>query len=283
MDTQADALEETELSRFRLPVSGCLVALRQPRGVEDLLLVETARTQQGDTSLALTLARRLARAVEAETIDLGSLSVTDLDALVLRLRQLLIGDRVRADVACPASGCGKRIDLDFSIERFLEHNAPRARRAPKPADEAGWFYLLPEGKRASDPEAERVRFRLPSAADQLAVIGRPDAAAELARRCIRPNDIPARLRRRAEAAMEALAPSLACDLEGRCPECGARVTVYFDGRGFCLHELRDRVAFIYQDVDVLARRYHWTEAEILQLPQRRRTAYAELARQLGGE
>ncbi len=130
---------------------------------------------------------------------------------------------------------------------------------------------------------QRIRFRLPSSADQMAVLGSPNAAAELARRCIRPAGIPARLRRRAEAAMEAMAPSLACDLEGKCPECQAQVSMYFDGRWFCLRELRDRAAFIYQDVDVLARRYHWSETEILRLPHTRRSAYAELARHSGGD
>jgi hypothetical protein len=281
---QADALDEIEVSRFRLPVSGCLVALRRPSGLEDLLIVEAARTKIGDACLALSLAQRLGRAIEGNAIDWSDLSITDLDVLILRLRQHLIGDRVRADVTCPASGCGRRIDLDFSIEELLSHHSPRPgkRSTPGLAEEAGWFCLLSAGKQTSDPRLGRIRFRLPSAGDQLAVIGRPDAAAELARRCIVPEDIPAKLRRRAEAAMEELAPSLSCDLEGKCPECGARVTLYFDGRWFCLRELRDRAAFIYQDVDVLARRYHWSEAEILRLPHVRRTIYAELARQLGG-
>ncbi len=78
--------------------------------------------------------------------------------------------------------------------------------------------------------------------------------------------------------MEAMAPSLSGDLQGVCPECGASVTVHFEARWFCLRELRDRAAFLYQDVDLLARRYHWSEAEILSMPQGRRAAYAELAR-----
>ncbi len=56
----------------------------------------------------------------------------------------------------------------------------------------------------------------------------------------------------------------------------------FAARWFCLTELRKRAAFVYQDVDVLARRYHWSERAILALPSARRAAYAELARR-GGE
>jgi hypothetical protein len=281
---------ETEWGRFRLPVSGQVVALRPPSGAEDLLLAEAARTPRGDAALALALAGRLAVAVEGEPLDWGGLPVADLDALVLRLRQTLIGDHVRADVACPAPACGQRIDIDFSIEQFLAHHAPKA-TGPRhrgwiwePADEPGWFCLSRASASAATPAAaaDRVSFRLPTAADLLAVAGQPAGEQYLARRCLRPADLPARLRRRAEAVMEAMAPSLSSDLQGVCPECRATVTMQFDARWFCLRELRDRAAFVYPDVDLLARRYHWSETEILAMPQVRRTAYAELARQEWG-
>jgi hypothetical protein len=270
---------ETELSRFRLPVSGRLVVLRHPRGAEDLLLLEAARTPEGDATLALSLVGRLAAAVDGPVLDWRCLSFTDVDVVVLRLRQAMVGDRVRADVACPAPACGRRIDIDFGIEQYLAHHAPEApgnRGVPEPADEPGWFYLT------GSPGQERIRFRLPTAADQLAVIGSADAADEVARRCIRPTDIPDRLRQQVEATLEAMAPSLSSDLQGVCPECGAEVSMYFDARWFCLRELRNRAAFFYQDVDVLARRYHWTESEILAMPHVRRAAYVDLARQVEG-
>ena len=112
--------------------------------------------------------------------------------------------------------------------------------------------------------------------------GQPAAEQELTHRCLRPADVPARLKRRAKATMAAMAPSLCTDLQGECPECRATVTMQFNARWFCLRELRDRAAFIYQDVDLLARRYHWPETEILSMPQVRRAAYVELARQEGG-
>ncbi len=300
---------EAELGQFRLPVSGRVVALKQPSGAEDLLLAEAAHTPGGDAALALALVHRLARVVEGEPVDWGSLCVTDLDVLVVRLRQALIGDRLRADLPCPAPECGQRIDIDFSVAEFLAHHTPEAGAtlgggaAVESADEPGWFYLadVPEESDSPamdvaeatllEPESSPggpqsgpgwVRFRLPTADDLLAVAGQSAGDRELARRCIRPAEVPARLRRRVEAAMEALAPSLSGELEGLCPECGTTVTLQFDARWFCLRELRDRAVFIYQDVDLLARRYHWSETQILSIPQVRRAAYAELARQAGG-
>jgi hypothetical protein len=285
---------------FRLPVSGHVVALRHPNGAEDLLLLEAAGE---DTTQALALVGRLTRPATDAGIDWLELTVTDLDALILRLRQAVIGDRVRADVACRANGCGQRIDISFGITDYVGHRKPakpgaRGAWIVAPAEEPGWFrlnagrrktgMLAPSAKSPADDSAVSsglgdssgaVVFRLPTVADQLAVVGRPDAVDELARRCMRPGKVPVRLRRLVEVAMETMAPCLSGDLHGTCPECGAEVIVYFDARQFCLRELNDRAAFIYQDIDLLARRYHWTERDILNMPHVRRTNYAELARQ----
>ena len=122
-------------------------------------------------------------------------------------------------------------------------------------------------------------FRLPTVADCLGVAGLPDAEEELARRCIRPVNLPSSLRKRVERTMETMAPNFSRELQGVCPECGTSMTVYFDARQFCLQELKNRAAFIYEDICMLAKQYHWSEKEILAMPHTRRINYAELARQ----
>jgi len=79
--------------------------------------------------------------------------------------------------------------------------------------------------------------------------------------------------------MALLAPPLAGPIEGRCPDCGAAIAARFEARGYCLRELRDRARFVYDDIDTLAERYHWSEEAILMLPYARRVLYAERARQ----
>ena len=285
---------------IRLPVSGCHVILRQPTGAEDLLLLEATGD---DTALALELAEHLAWPTGGGKLDWPNLTVTDLDALIMRLRQSVIGDRLRADLTCQSSGCGKRIDIAFGINEYLAHRRPGRPRARsswtiEPDEEPGWFLLMAAAKKARKmvpaphvpagglDASERsptpdgpVAFRLPTAADQLAIAGDQQGVDELARRCIRPAGISPRLRRLVEDAMETLAPSLSGDLRGTCPECGAEVIVHFYAREFCLRELRNKAAFLYQDIDLLARRYHWAERDILTMPHVRRTNYAELARQ----
>jgi hypothetical protein len=250
---------------FRLPVSAIGIVLRQPTGAEDILIMEG---YADDAALAIALIKRLAQAAAGCSLCWEDLPVSDLDAILLRIRQTVFGDLILADAACPVPACGKRIDLAFGVNEYLEHHAPRRTRSAEPAPEAGWMRL----------RGVPVSFRFPTGADQLAVALDSDPRAGLIRRCIMPTDIPSAALRRVERAMEALAPSLAHNLNGHCPECGASFEVYFDPRQFTLRELRDQAVFIYEDTHLLAEHYHWPEAEILALPRERRLRYAQMVR-----
>lgn len=245
-----------------------------------MLLAEAA---SGDTVLAMMLADRLTRDMQGARMDWGKVAVTDLDAFVVFLRRMLIGDGIRADATCLAKGCGQRIDVAFGVGQFLDHHAPslpvKSYRgwSVQPGEEPGWYRLAPPG--TGESSVETIEFRLPTPDDQLAVSGRPDGDIELARRCLQPADAPLKARRNAEAVMEAMAPCLSCDIKAVCPECGISFALFFEARRFCLCELRDRAASVYADVDVLARCYHWSEDQILSLPRTRRVAYVELALQ----
>jgi hypothetical protein len=268
------AYRNAPVARFALPVSGVVVALRQPTGAEDVLLAEHIVE---DPTLALSIAERLGETDAA--VNWADLPVPDIDTLILRLRQAVVGNRVVAEVDCSTSTCGQRVDLSFGIDAYLTHHRPRPGRArrrewwtERAADASDWYVLRTR-------DADEVHFRLPTLADQIAVDELPDAAAALAARCIRPGRLPARPRARVEAAMTALAPPLAGPLQGRCPHCATPIAAQFEARLYCLQELRDRARFVYADIDALAERYHWSERAILMLPQVRRTSYVERARQ----
>lgn len=248
-----------------------------------MLLAEAAA---GDTVLAMILADRLTRDRQGARLDWGKMAVTDLDTFIVFLRRMLIGDGIRGGATCVARGCGQRIDIAFGVDQFLNHYLPSAAInsyrgwSVQPGAEPGWFKLLPHGK-TGESSVGSIEFRLPTPDDQLAVNGRPDGDTELARRCLHPADAPVKARRTAEAVMEAMAPCLSCDIKAVCPECGISFALFFEARRFCLRELRDRADSVYADVDVLARRYHWLEDQILSLPRARRVAYVDLA-QRGG-
>ena len=273
---------------FRLPVSRMEVALRPLTGREELLLLETpcAGTHYAPADAAAlvpALLARLARPVEDAMDSMtetaanratrwSALPVTDLDALLLHLRQACLGDRIRAETFCPSAGCSARMDVTFRIHDYLAHNALQGARGVVMDEAAGWY-------RFTDAP---IRFRIPTGDDLLEAVRQPDPERALILRCACPSPLPARARRRVENALACLSPSLAGTLQGVCPECGANVAIAFEPRQFVLRELREQSAFLYQDIHLLAAEYHWSEAAILALPRVRRIAYTELIRQSRG-
>ncbi|HEU4730885.1 MAG TPA: hypothetical protein VFT22_23480 [Kofleriaceae bacterium] len=259
------------MSRFRLPVSGIEVVLRQLAGADDLLLAEAGRYEPG---LAHALVGALARPAGGGELVWGALTLTDLDATLLAIRRAVLGDRIESSARCATRpdaegarvGCGARIDLGFWITDYLASHQPVMPRGVSREADPAWFRI----------EGTEVTFRLPANADLAAIAVEPDAERALAERCIRPHELPARPRRRVERAMEALAPNLYGELEGTCPECGATVGIAFDPQRYVIEELRQRAAFVFEEVHLIAERYQWSEDAILTMPRARRARYAEL-------
>jgi hypothetical protein len=255
---------------FVAPVSGMAVALREPTGAEDLLLAEY---RNDDAHLVLRLVESLAEAENDP--DWGEQAVFDIDTLVLRLRQAVMGDRVATHVAC--TGCAGPVELSFGIETYLAHHRPHDGLLKK----RSWGASAPDGTgwgRLTGFEGAQPRFRLPTLNDQIAVASASDRPGALAHRCIEPYPLPAKLAARVETALGAYAPPLAGPVHGQCPDCGAAIEARFEARRYCLQELRYRAQYVYDDVDTLAERYHWSERTILAMPFARRAQYAERAR-----
>lgn len=248
---------------LRLPVAGFSVEMRLPTGTDDITLLEAGNPSVG---AAVALLAGIVRRSDGAPLDWSALAITDVDVLLLRLRQFVIGDRVIAEVVCEAAGCGERGDIIFSIADYLDHHRPRAPTRVAAIDEE-WFRL----------DGTDVEFRLPSVADQLAIASEEHPEQALVRRCVRPAGTRPAARRRVESAMEAMAPSLASELEGVCPGCGAPMPAFFDPLQYVLRELREQAVLVYEEVLAIARRTHWAEADILALPAARRARYAELS------
>lgn len=246
--------------RFCLPVSRTETVFREPTGAEDVFLHEA---QRADAGLALWAVSSLGRRPDGETMGWDALSISDLDAALLAVRRMLLGDRVQATVRC---ACNERIDIEFRVDEYLTHHAPRTPPRVASAGDEGWWRL----------DGGEGAFRLPTAADQLAISVHPEPLLELERRCFRPANLSKIVRRKMEAAMEALAPNLCGVLEGLCPRCKARVQVGFDPQRYVVEELRQRAAFVFEEVHLLASAYGWHERDILAMPQSRRVRYANL-------
>jgi hypothetical protein len=254
---------------FQLPVSGISVTIRQPTGREDLLLQEPSLS---GLPTCLALAESLARAVDNRRVEWNDLTLTDLEALMLLLRQTTLGNSVRAETHCIRSECAARVDVNFRVDEYLASQKPRIPRGIERQQESGWFLVA----------GEAVRFRLPRCRDLLSIpagAGHANHAQRwLARCCVEPPDVTARLHKRIERAMSVMAAPLSGSLAGRCPECNGELSIHFDVVSFVLREMRDHAANIYQDVHLLALHYKWPEEKILELPRKRRLHYAEMIR-----
>lgn len=252
-----------------LPVSGREVALRAPKGADDLFIQEA---HGPPARVALSLLGRLARSVDGTDFDSAALTVTDFEVLLLHLHSTIFGSWVECWIACPHPGCGARLEIRFGIGDYLADIRPRLLRGVEPDPQRPlWF------------RQDGHRFRLPTIGDQVAVLGKPHADRLLAERCIGPLGAAKAKRSQIERAMAAMAPEVSRPLEGKCPECGAAVQALLHVPSFVLTEMRRATTGIYEEVHRIANGYHWSEAQILALPRLRRQRYAERIRPVSTE
>jgi hypothetical protein len=191
--------------------------------------------------------------------------VGDRDYLMLQLRRLTFGDRILAIVDCPA--CEARMNADFNASAIaIEAGA---------AHEASYEIEIPESAGNVD---RAIRFRLPTGADQEAVLGLDvEAGADkLLERCFLTGVAePLAMEQKAQVitAMEERAPRIDLELELVCPECSHAFATPFDTTAFFLDELRATTGQLFREIHFLAFYYHWKEREILSLARDRRRAY----------
>lgn len=204
---------------------------------------------------------------------LASLPVGRRDGRLLRLHARLFGDGLAGLADCPH--CGAVVEMALDCGTLFALDAGCAVDAPATFEWRG--------------PATRIRFRLPDSHDLLAIADCEDpglAAARLRSRCV------VEAERDGEAiAPEALTEAEAAGLSGAmsaadpmadlrlaidCPACGAHSETGFDPARFLWQELHAWALRTLREVDLLARAYHWSEADILALDPRRRRAYLEM-------
>jgi hypothetical protein len=195
----------------------------------------------------------LAAAAGREPEEVARLPLGRRDAILL---ELYAGEALDAMAECPV--CGER--AEFSV---------------------GTRELLARGEAAADPgPVGSVVWRPPDSRDVAAAAATGDpASAErvLLERCAGSADLPPEMREAVARAMAEADPLAEVLVDVSCPACGEGFVADLDVGAFVWAELRGRAQRLIQDVDVLARAYGWTEAEVLALGDRRRAAYLELA------
>ena len=186
---------------------------------------------------------------------LASLSIGQRDARLIALRELTFGAEFTCLANCPA--CDEKMELTFNVADLRPENETEL-----PAE----FDLQLEG--------HKLRFRLPTSADLLAVNSRE----QLLERCLSNGhgQLP-------EPVITAVIENMSCadpladiQLALNCSSCGHKWEAPFDIVAFFWTEINAAAHGLLREVHALASAYGWTESEILALSPARRRCYLEM-------
>jgi hypothetical protein len=198
--------------------------------------------------------------------DLAELSLESRDILLLECRRRIFGNHLSAWVACPRCNCGVDVslsadDVEAPEDRFDVVTAGRTLsvRMPTSLD-------LAAAAECQTVEAIReVLFERCACWGEHGDVVGIDMASQGEIRAA----VEAELDRRAGISGGVVALS--------CPDCQENWEVELDVAAFAWREIELLAGRLLRDVDVLARRYGWSEEQILSLSSDRRSFYLELA------
>ncbi|MEA2587768.1 MAG: hypothetical protein QOH66_695 [Actinomycetota bacterium] len=189
------------------------------------------------------------------------------DACLLTLHEELFGGELDVVAACP--GCGEPLEVSLHSDDLR-------------MEAAG------DGTIDVEVSGYRVRGRVPTSADLLAILGTvPEAAyPALLCRCIDvaqrggaavgAGALPEVVTRAVAEAMARTDPQADVQLAFRCPACDRAWSAPFDIASYVWDEVDDWAQRLVRDVHALAGAYGWTERDILAMSARRRRLYLEL-------
>ncbi len=245
--------------------------LRLPTGADEAALL-AARDRSRACQVTALLARCVSRIDELEVDEdvARALTVGDREALLLQLRASLFGDRLACVVDCPE--CGEPMDVDLLVSDLLL----------PPYDEVSERHTVRLAGGLGDAEV-----RLVTGADQEAAAQR-GGVEELIDRCVlelrsRQAISPELLGEALSEPLLALDPQAEITIDVVCPACDEPVSALVDAAGILLSELTNGDDRLLREVDALARTYHWSEVDILELDVHRRQRYLELIAEEGDE
>jgi hypothetical protein len=191
---------------------------------------------------------------------LEALLVGDRNRLLLAVLCAGYGTPDRLLMTCSDPGCGAVHEVAFDVEQVLA-SAP-AVGAIEVIEVAG-----PDGP---------IPLRLPTGADLAALAAEAVPADALLKRCVRGSALSAEALQAVEAGIAASDSCTEITLLSRCGDCGAEIAGRVDPLELLRGEM-GRWGGALAEFDLLARRYHWSEAELLAMPAHRRRRYVRTA------
>lgn len=216
-----------------------------------------------------TLAMLRVAAPEVSLDVLASLPIGERERRAAALRIMTFGPAAEGVNECPA--CGLAHEIDPPLAAILA--APPVTGEPWPVT-VGEFELL---VRVPDSRDQAAITRCASAAEALrAVLERCVVTATLDGAAVEPAALPDELVPAVGDALAERDTHAETLITQSCAGCGRPWTMVFDTGEFLWGEVQMRARRLLYEVDLLARTYHWSEAEVLAMSAQRRQAYLDL-------
>ena len=215
----------------------------RPRTVTAVLSACAEPAQDDEKIWALTLAARIGGLLAVWSAGAAA------DALDLRLR-------------CPVAGCAADLEADLPVAALMALARDAEAEPLRDGGDEGCTLRRPTG-------ADQRRWRTLPAGD-------PEGA--ILASLVLGGVVPAGPAARAALAEElADFDPLSCfAVTARCPDCGHEGTHPVDLEAELLARLTRMQGRLFAEVDVLARRYGWSDEAILSMPMRRRARYLQM-------
>ena len=198
------------------------------------------------------------------------------ESLLLEIRRATFGDVLGARTVCPACGAGLAVDVPAAWLRRDGSEAGTSGSALSFELDVGPVSLTirpPDGavlaRAAAEPDVESCR---------LALVAGCIAGARGPSGPLDPSELPPDVVAAAGEAIIERDPRSEVTVGLTCVSCGHDWQAPFDAGLFLWEELAAMSIRLVDDVDVLARAYHWSEAEILAMSSGRRRRYVERVR-----
>lgn len=228
---------------------------------------------QADRPALITAALRCCVATDGE--DVWGWTLDRRVRALLAVIRAGAGDRLTWPARCLEGTCGREMELELSVEQLLSTPEPAAEFCCSPAPEQMLELRLATG-------ADQRRWRAtaePGGHDLVSVL-----ATSLVRAVNGEHPPPGWMLPREwlpglDAAFGEHDPLGSLELRVACPWCGAQSLLEPDLEALALSYLALEQRRVLEQVHQLARAYHWTEAQVLAVPPRRRALY--LARACG--
>lgn len=237
-------------------------------GDPDILALDEACAGRSGIEAALAMLDRISPA----SVDVAALPLGERDRLLLKLRAATLGERMDAQATCPA--CGVVLEVPIPLADIL--------MAPSAVDEDDDIARLTVGGRTVALRRIDSRDLAAAAAAASAGEGRrilaaralvpPEEAVRVDPASLGDDDVDEIGRRLARL-------DAAADITFalHCPDCGREWEAGLDVPGLIRNDLHRRAQRLLDEVDAIARVYHWCEADILALsPVRRRDYLARI-------